>query len=103
MASSLTWWRRWGHAEVALYPHKPTQVSCLPILTCNFSTVGSGEACRGQLQIKRTICSFKGPEWNKSCGVLVCALSTKEVYDQTKTHTVEVMLVMTDIIILSDP
>lgn len=53
VASSLTWWRRWGHAEVALYPHKPTQVSCLLILTRSFSTVGSGEACRGQLQIVR--------------------------------------------------
>lgn len=32
-ASSLTWWRRWGHAEAALYPHKPTQVSCPLMLT----------------------------------------------------------------------
>lgn len=67
MASSLIWWRRWGHAEVALYPHKPTQVSCLLILTGNFSTAGSGEACRGQLHIvpldEKNNLFFKGPEW----------------------------------------
>lgn len=50
-ASSLTWWRRWGHAGAALYPQKPTQVSRLLILSGNFSAAGSGEACQGQLHI----------------------------------------------------
>lgn len=67
MASSPIWWRRWGHAEVALYPHKPTQVSRLLILTGNFSTVGSGEACQGQLHIvplgEKNNLFFKGREW----------------------------------------
>lgn len=50
-ASSPSWWHRWGHAEEALYPHQPTQVSCRLVITGNFSTAGSGEACQGQLQI----------------------------------------------------
>lgn len=56
MASSLTWWHRWGHAEAARYPpHKPTQVSCLLILTRNFSTAGSGEACPGSSKLFVTL------------------------------------------------
>lgn len=51
MASSLSWWRRWRHAEAALYPLEPTQVSRLLILTGNLSTAGSGEACQGQLSL----------------------------------------------------